>query len=505
MRDGASARREFRPTQVSGPARTRLRWLRAVLEQMPSGVLVAEAPSGRVVFWNAQAITTWPDFLDAPDGARRCRAIRSDGRPYTLDDWPLAHALTSGAVVASEEVEFRGDDGARTVMDVRCVPVRDTAGRISAAVAIMQDITERKRAAQALVASQARYENLYQDAPDMFASVDVDTERLVQCNQTLVSVSGFGRDTLIGRPLGELHDEGSAPALARAIAQVGRTGRVHDTELRLRCKDGGVIDVSLTIAAIRDEQDHLYHRVTWRDVTERKRTHAALKNYQTELERSHRELHALAGRLFGAQEEERRRISRELHDDLNQRLALLTLDIEALSQKVPRSRRATTERLRAVRDRVVELSDDVHGLAYQLHPSILDDLGLAAALRSHIADVTRREGIAIELSEDGLTGPIPADVASCLYRVAQEALRNVVKHAQPASVTVHLDSSSDGVTMAVDDSGVGFDPRGTPHRGLGLVGMEERVRFVGGQFSLTSRPGEGTRVTVWVPQPGTAG
>ncbi len=261
----------------------------------------------------------------------------------------------------------------------------------------------------------------------------------------------------------------------------------------------------LTIAAIRDEQDHLYCRVTWRDVTERKRTQAALKNYQTELERSHRELHVLAGRLFGAQEEERRRISRELHDDLNQRLALLTLDIEALSQKVPRSRRATSERLRTGRDRVVELSDDVHGLAYQLHPSILDDLGLAAALRSHIADVTRREGIAIELSEDGLTRPIPADVASCLYRVAQEALRNVVKHAQPASVTVHLDSSSDGVTMAIDDSGVGFNPRGTPRRGLGLVGMEERVRLVGGQFSLTSRPGEGTRVTVWVPQPWTAG
>lgn len=450
MRDDTSARREFRPTQVSGPARTRLRWLRAVLEQMPSGVLVAEAPSGRVVFWNAQAITTWPDFLDAPDGARRCRAIKSDGRPYTLDDWPLAHALTSGAVVASEEVEFRGDDGARTVMDVRCVPVRDTAGRISAAVAIMQDITERKRAAQALVASQARYENLYQDAPDMFASVDVDTERLVHATRR----SSASRDS----------------------------------------------DATRSLAA-RSESS----MTTWRDVTERKRTQAALKNYQTELERSHRELHALAGRLFGAQEEERRRISRELHDDLNQRLALLTLDIEALSQKVPRSRRATSERLRAVRDRVVELSDDVHGLAYQLHPSILDDLGLAAALRSHIADVTRREGIAIELSEDGLTRPIPADVASCLYRVAQEALRNVVKHAQPASVTVHLDSSSDGVTMAIDDSGVGFDPRGTPHRGLGLVGMEERVRLVGGQFSLTSRPGEGTRVTVWVPQPGTAG
>ncbi len=238
MRDGASAQHELQPNQVSGPTRTRFRWLRAVLEQMPSGVLVAEAPSGRVVFWNAQAITTWPDFLDAPDGARRCRAVRSDGRPYTLDDWPLAHALASGAVVASEEVEFLGDDGARTVMDVRCVPVRDTAGRISAAVAIMQDITERKRAAQ------ARYENLYQDAPDMFGSVDVDTERLVQCNRTLVNVTGFGRDALIGRPLGELHDEGSAPTLGRAITQVGRTGRVHDTELRLRCKDGGVIDVS---------------------------------------------------------------------------------------------------------------------------------------------------------------------------------------------------------------------------------------------------------------------
>ena len=495
----ARANSQPRP-RVTEVRRTRLLWLRAVLEQMPSGVIVAEAPSGNIVFWNDRATAVWPDVLDAPEGARQCRAIRSDGGVYTADTWPLTRALKTGAVVASEEVEFRAEDGTHTMMDVRCVPVRDQTGSVSAVVAILHDITERKLAERALKASHARYENLYQDAPDMFASITVDTEQVVQCNETLLRATGFGRREVIGRPIRELHAPGSARALKQAIEQVGRDGRVHERELRLKRKDGSILAVSLSMASIRDEQGNLYYRAIWRDITDRKRAQTALKTKQNELARSQAELQALAGRLLGAQEDERRRISRELHDDVNQRLAILTLDIESLQDKVPRSRRAVAERLRAARDRLVELSDNVHGLAYQLHPSILDDLGLAAALRSHVSDLTRREAIAIELTEDVAT-PIPPEAAACLYRVAQEALRNVVKHAHASRVVLDVKSSADGVTLSIDDSGVGFAPGDEPHHGLGVVGMQERVRLVRGKFDLTSRPGEGTRITVWVPLP----
>ena len=352
---------------------------------------------------------------------------------------------------------------------------------------------------RALEAARARYENLYQDAPDMFASVTVDTERVVQCNATLLRATGYRRNEVIGRPLQELHDTGCAADLAQALDTVRAEGRARDVELRLRRRDGRPLDVSLSMALVRDEQKNYYYRSIWRDVTDRKRAEDALRRKQAELERSQAELQALAGRLLTAQDDERRRISRELHDDVNQRLAILTLDVESLQARVPRAPGATAKRLGVIRDRLVELSDDVHGLAYDLHPSVLDHLGLRAALKSYVADLQRHESIRIDLHVGDNLERLPPDVAACLYRVAQAALRNVVKHAQANRVAVELEPVDGGVRLSVSDDGVGFAVPARSSEGLGIVGMQERVRLVGGRFSLTSRVGEGSRVTVWVP------
>jgi len=364
--------------------------------------------------------------------------------------------------------------------------------------------TEHRRlqSLQALEAARARYENLYQDAPDMFASVTVDTERVVQCNATLLRVTGFRRRQVIGRPLQDLHDNGCATDLAQALDRVRAEGRARDVELRLRRRDGTLLDVSLSMALVRDEQKNYYYRSIWRDVTDRKRAEDALRRKQAELERSQAELQALAGRLLTAQDDERRRISRELHDDVNQRLAMLTLDVESLQAGLSRSQRETAERLGVIRDRLVELSDDVHGLAYGLHPSVLDHLGLKAALRSHVSDLQRHESIRIDLHVgDDLERP-PSDVAACLYRVAQAALRNVVKHAHATRATVEVRRAEGGVRLSVSDDGVGFAVPTRSSEGLGIVGMQERVRLVGGRFTLTSQVGEGSSVTVCLPLPG---
>ena len=354
---------------------------------------------------------------------------------------------------------------------------------------------------RALEAARARYENLYQDAPDMFASVTVDTERVVQCNATMLRATGFQRHEVIGRPLQDLHDAGCAAILAQALDKVRADGRARDVELRLRRHDGNLLDVSLSMALIRDEQQNYYYRSIWRDVTDRKRAEDALRRKQAELERSQAELQALAGRLLTAQDDERRRISRELHDDVNQRLAMLTLDVESLQARVSRAPGASAERLGVIRDRLVELSDDVHRLAYGLHPSVLDHLGLRAALKSHVADLQRRESIRIDLHVGDNLERLPPDVAACLYRVAQAALRNVVKHARANRVVVELKPVDGGVRLSVSDNGVGFAVPARSSEGLGIVGMQERVRLVGGRFSLASQVDEGSRVTVWVPLP----
>jgi PAS domain S-box-containing protein len=231
------------------------------------------------------------------------------------------------------------------------------------------------------------------------------------------------------------------------------------------------------------------------DVTERKRIESNLKE-------SRQELRALAGRLMNAEEEERKRISRELHDDLSQKLALLSFDTASLLQKLPPTVDQMKEQLRDLQTRVVQLSQDVRQISHRLHPSVLEDLGLAAALNELCEEISAREGIEAAFEQDAVPGDLPVNVASCLYRVAQEALHNVLKHAHANQVHLKLRGSSGGIQLSIRDTGAGFDLEEVSLRhGLGIVSMKERVRLVQGEFAIHSQPGRGTEVRILVPLP----
>jgi len=219
------------------------------------------------------------------------------------------------------------------------------------------------------------------------------------------------------------------------------------------------------------------------------------------LEANRRDLRLLASQLLRLQEEERRRISRDLHDDINQRLALLSIDIEMLEQQLSDAPVHTVRTVRTIQDRIVELSEDVRRLAHQFHPSILDDLGLSIALRRLVDDFQARTGISAGFICKDVPTHLAQDVVTCLYRVAQEGLANISRHAKAKNVRVDLRRSGDGLQLLVSDDGVGFD--GNQHDGrrgsLGLLSMRERVSLVAGTFDIQSAPGEGTRICAWVP------
>jgi signal transduction histidine kinase len=224
---------------------------------------------------------------------------------------------------------------------------------------------------------------------------------------------------------------------------------------------------------------------------------------QTEqsLESSRQELQQLASRLLCVQEEERRRISRDLHDDINQRLALLAMEIEAVERQLSSSPVHVGRAVRAIQDRVVELSEDVRHLAYQFHPSILDDLGLSIALQRLVDDFTVRSNVQGSFGHNNIPGVVPQEIATCLYRVAQESLNNVARHAQASRVDVELTRSQSWLTVTITDDGVGFDSEQSQHgqHGLGLLSMKERVALVHGALQIISAMGMGTRVQVVVP------
>jgi PAS domain S-box-containing protein len=263
--------------------------------------------------------------------------------------------------------------------------------------------------------------------------------------------------------------------------------------------------------------------VFFHDITARKRSDAALKKAHHELERRVRErtrelsrVNArlakqiarrqrveearteLRHRLVRAQEEEHRRIARELHDDLTQRLAVLAINAGKVEQ-MPGRGEDVAEWSRGMREQLVALSESVHSLSRQLHPSILDDLGLSDALRSECLSLGQRDGITVTYFARGVPADLPRDVALCFYRVAQEALRNVAHHAQCPQASVRLVANEREMVLCVRDRGVGFDSAGRGKTGVGLESIRERARLIQARLTVRSRPGEGTRIDLRVP------
>jgi signal transduction histidine kinase len=225
---------------------------------------------------------------------------------------------------------------------------------------------------------------------------------------------------------------------------------------------------------------------------------AALLIQRIERRKAERESQHLGGRILTAQEDERRRIAREMHDDVTQRLAAIAIDAAKAQGNAGSS--AAAGALNAIRQRLVKLSEDVHALSYRLHPSVLEDLGLVAALQAECGRVARQEPIQVEFESDAVPKKVPSNAAICIFRVAQEALRNVVRHAEASHVAVSLRATEGGIALAVHDDGTGLAAsRDNARTSLGLVSMQERVRLVGGRLEIASRPEHGTSVVAWVP------
>jgi signal transduction histidine kinase len=205
----------------------------------------------------------------------------------------------------------------------------------------------------------------------------------------------------------------------------------------------------------------------------------------------------LAGRLLTAHEDERSRLARDLHDDVSQRLARLAIDAGRLERRTDAAPPAVAG---ALREELVRLSEDVHALSYQLHPAVLDELGLSEGIKAECSRLSRQQSIPVNVEIEGLPRKLPTEPSLCLFRVAQEALRNVVRHARARAVTVSLSSEGRGVRLVVKDNGRGFDTsRDDTPPSLGQVSMRERVRLLGGTLRVESSLGEGTTVSAWVP------
>ncbi|HKR11752.1 MAG TPA: sensor histidine kinase [Pyrinomonadaceae bacterium] len=242
----------------------------------------------------------------------------------------------------------------------------------------------------------------------------------------------------------------------------------------------------MTKAVLIEMPDACRIMVTLEDVTRRRQAEEELRN--------------IGGRLINAQEEERTRLARELHDDLSQRLALLSLEIEQMRPQIPAGQTGLNNSVDRLSKKTQELGSDIHRLSYQLHPFKLDHLGLSAAIESLCGELSAHRELKIKFRKQGFPALLPEDVTLCAFRIAQESLHNVAKHSGASEAQVVVTKTGSTLNLRITDNGVGFDPELVKgKKRLGLISMKERLRLVGGKISIRSEVTKGTQIDVSIP------
>ena len=364
-------------------------------------------------------------------------------------------------------------------------------------VMLSRNIFARAAAEERLRESEERFRVIFFQAAVGIAQTSIDGHWLL-LNDRFCEMLGYSRDEIKEKTFIEImHPDDRESSLTARDRLVAGEISSWSSEKRYIRKDRVTVWATLFVSIVRDENNQpAYFVSVVEDITEKVEAVRALR-------RSREELRALAGRLINAQESERKRISRELHDDLSQKLALLAIDTGSIVMTLPPAMDELMEQIRNVQTRVVQLAQDVRKISHQLHPTILEDLGLIAALGELCDEFSAREGTRVLYEHEALRRALPVEVAACLYRVTQEALHNISKHAHATQVQLRVSGSDAGVYLYIHDTGVGFASKAVAtRRGLGIVSMKERVALVHGEFSIRSEPGQGTELSVFVPVSG---
>ncbi|HTA58458.1 MAG TPA: PAS domain S-box protein [Candidatus Baltobacteraceae bacterium] len=346
------------------------------------------------------------------------------------------------------------------------------------------DITAIKRAEQQLLERTMYLDALIANSPLGIVTKD-EQNRVVFCNPAFERMFHYSQSELQGKDIDSIIASHDLEEASRMTFAVHDGGVVHATAQR-RKKDGTLIDVELHGIRVYSGETFVGAFAIYQDISERRR--------------SEEKLQALRNRLTRTQEEERSRIARDLHDDIGQRLAILSIDLEQMKLASQQDGSAFARELEALVRTAGEITSDVHNISRRLHPSQVELLGLAPALNNFCREFANRNSMRIQFTSACLTCKVPEEASLCLFRVAQEAIRNVHKHSGCREALVELDEISGSLRLRISDRGAGFDPvLAEATQGLGLLSMEERLRSMGGELFVHSRPGGGTCIEACIP------
>jgi PAS domain S-box-containing protein len=393
-----------------------------------------------------------------------------NGTPYELD------------------LEFIGA-GPTKWMTSRGEPLRDTEGRIIGLRGTAQDITQRKRADEALRESEEKLRLILESTAEAIYGRE---GRCTFCNPACLRLLGYERvDELLGKDMHHLMhhtrlDGTPLPVEECPIFRTTRSGQgAHVDDEVLWRANGTSFPAEYWCYPQWKGQEVVGTVVAFFDITARKLADAALAS--------------VSGKLIEAQEQERRRIARELHDDIGQRLALLAIELAQLQQSSSDPSKFPGH-IAKIQQQTSEIAADIQSLSHELHSSRLQYLGLAAALKGFCQEFSEQQKVEVDCKTHDLPKPLPPDISLCFFRVLQEALHNAAKHSGVRYFEVRLWATPDEIHLTVSDSGVGFDVEATwASRGLGLISMQERLKLLNGTLAIESQRQRGTTVHASVP------
>jgi PAS domain S-box-containing protein len=345
-----------------------------------------------------------------------------------------------------------------------------------------------------------RYQELFDFAPDAY--LVTDTAAVIQeANHAAAALLAVTKHRLCGKPLMVFVEPAERRAFYDHLTHLSRRGTMHNWEIRLQPHRREPLCVTVTTATVHDAQGcPVGLRWLLRDISERQAAQARAEQAEQEVRHSREQLRALATHLQNQQEEERRRIAREIHDELAQAMTVMKIDVAWLANQLRSADPRYRERLQDISALLDGLVSSVRRIGTELRPGILDDLGLTAAIEWQLQEVHKRTGLAYELRLPDEDIALDQAHATGMFRIFQEALTNVVRHASACKVTVLLMPQPDALVLQVADDGKGITPGQLADRGsLGLLGMRERAHLLGGKVTIQGKAGEGTTVTLQMP------
>jgi PAS domain S-box-containing protein len=478
--------------------RNRFKELETILDAVPIPVRIAHdagcqrMTGNRAAYEQARVAPGRNVSSSGPAGERPNYLLMEDGVWVEPESLPMQQAAATGKPVYGRALTVVYGDGTKRETLENAVPLLDETGKPRGAIGTSIDLTERKQAEQAQRESEDRLRLLLDSTAEAIYGIDLE-HRCTFCNPACLRTLGYERvDDVLGKNVHDLihhtrADGTPLPVNECRVHRVTTTGEgIHAEDEVFWRANGTSFPAEYWSYPQRKGQEVIGAVVAFVDITQRRMAEAAVSN--------------VSRKLIEAQERERTRIARELHDDFGQRLSLLTNEVEHISENTPGLPAEAQRQLGELFEHACQIATDLQSLSHELHSAKLEYLGIVAAMRGFCREFGEQQKVEIHFKTDGSPGPPSPEISLCLLRVLQEALHNSAKHSGVRHCNVRLSEESNVLQLTISDSGVGFELDAAKNSsGLGLISMEERLKLVGGTFVIESRPGRGTTIHARVP------